>query len=1093
MGASFGLAGLGLAGCREPRNHTLPYSKQPENSIPGIPVFYATSLPGASANEPLVVETHQHRPTKIEGNPSYRPTGYASSNFAQASVLDLYDPDRAQFSYGPKRRQLTRADVTASLKEIAAVAEKNQGEGLAFLAEPSTSPTRARLVAMLRKKYPKATWAEYTPIDDNAGDKALSQFFGKPVRALYDFSKAKRILSLEADFLGHGSDSLANTKGFSKGRKVASAKDAHKMNRLYAVESTFTLTGAAADHRLRVASSHIGAFVLKLYADLLLRLPKSDDRSYTLGILRHGLVLNTNDEVSRYLDKWISECVNDLIENKGASLVVAGAHLPPHVHELVAVINDRLGSVGKTLNYVAVPANDASPITELVKRPANTLVILGGNPVYNAPADLEWEKYQNSAKQVVRVGYHSPRFDETSTAAALHPNGLFISGTHYLESWSDGRTADGTYVPVQPMILPIFDGFQELDVLALLLGLASDSHTLVKETFKGIAANAGIDDAEAAFDAWLAEGVLNGTTYEKVAISMEAVVQANDRSTSNDIGSSVTLPLSRQSLEIRILPSPHTWDGRYANNGWLQEIPDPLLKTCWENVIAVSPKLAKELSIEPNPMTINKLGQLNRNINQLVDGKLQCFEATLTLDGKTIRGPVLIAPGLADYTVALTLGFGRRSVGRIGSRVSELENDGKIVGIGFDVYPFVTSTAPAVRTGVKLELTGEKIFLCSTQDHWSLEGRDIIREANATDYEKHPNFAQEMGIESHSPKIYGKDAGKSLQEKATTQPRGNSAYETPVFGKPFPNVDVWKNHEDQYPAIQQWGMSVDLNTCTGCNACVVACQSENNIPIVGRDQAMKGRSMHWIRMDRYFFDGRQPGETMHLPEDPQVTFMSMACTHCEMAPCESVCPVNATVHDQEGINVMAYNRCVGTRYCANNCPYKVRRFNFLDYSDRKIGHFYEGPLGPKGKPELVKMAMNPDVTVRMRGVMEKCTYCVQRIQQAKIHQKVEAKNSGDVHVPDGVIKTACQQVCAADAIVFGDISDAQSAVSKAKASDRTYSVLGYLNTRPRTTYQAKLRNPNPKMPGGAVSPLSRVEYDGKNHAVHAEHQVEDKN
>lgn len=1066
MGASFGLAGLGLAGCREPRNHILPYAKMPERTIPGIPVYYATSFPGATANEPLLVETHQHRPTKIEGNPSYLAGGKGTSGYAQASVLDLYDPDRAQFSYGPNRAQLSRADVIAALKEIAATAEKTQGAGLAFLAEGSSSPTRARLVEQLRIKFPKAVWAEHEPVDDAAGNKALSALFGKPVRAQYDFAKAKRILALEADFLHRGDGALGHAKGFAQARRVDSAADAGKMNRLYAVESTYTLTGAAADHRLRLATSHLPAFTAALTATLL---EKTQGDAVLIQALRskaEGLSVDS---------QWIDACVEDLLENRGASMVVAGAELPAAVHALVALMNERIGAVGSTLHYVATPESKVVSLAEMVKNPATTVIVLGGNPAYTAPADVDWNGFYKAAKQVVRLGYHSPRYDETSSATTLHSNGLFVASTHYLEEWGDGRTADGTYVPVQPMIRPIFDGFQELEVLALLLGNSSDPYALVKETFQGVASLAGIEDVPSAFAAWLAEGVLRGTGYAfaKVAVDTGKVRKIAE-------GIPAPAALSRQQLEFRILPDSHVWDGRYANNGWLQEVPDSLMKTCWENVIAISPKLAADLAIEPEPMMINRLGQLNRNINQLVDGKLQCPIATLTLAGKTIQGPVFIMPGLADYTVALTLGYGRKNVGRIGAKVPERVHEKKIEGIGFDVYPFVTTAAPACATGGTLALTGEKVFLCSTQDHWSLEGRDIIREANASDYQKNPKFAQEMGIESHSPKVYGKDDGLSVSEKAATQPRGNSAYETPTFDKPFPNVKVWQGHEDQFPGAQQWGMSIDLNTCTGCNACVVACQSENNIPIVGRDQTMKGRSMHWMRLDRYFFDGRQPGETMHLPEDPQVTFMGMSCVHCELAPCESVCPVNATVHDPDGLNVMAYNRCVGTRYCANNCPYKVRRFNFLDYSDRHIGRFYEGPLGPKGKPELHKMVMNPDVTVRMRGVMEKCTYCVQRIQQAKIRQKVSARNSGDVKVPDGAIQVACQQVCPADAIVFGDVSDPQSAVAKAKASDRTYSVLGYLNVRPRTTYQAKLRNPNPKMPGGGKSPLSRVEYDGKN-------------
>ena len=446
----------------------------------------------------------------------------------------------------------------------------------------------------------------------------------------------------------------------------------------------------------------------------------------------------------------------------------------------------------------------------------------------------------------------------------------------------------------------------------------------------------------------------------------------------------------------------------------------------------------------------------------------------------TITGPVFIMPGMADYTIGLQLGFGRRVAGRIATRVDE-RLAGRITGNGFDTYPFVTASAPAVRTGVKFTLTGATVAVCNMQDHWSMEGRDIVREGNVEDLKKNENFAK-LGIDGHAPAVYGKDGNMAPAAKAITTPRGNSAYEHPAHGV-APNVAVWKGHEDKFPALQQWGMSIDLNTCTGCNACVTACQSENNIPIVGREQVLKGRNMHWIRLDRYFFDGRAAAGNA-IPEDPQVTFMGVACQHCETAPCETVCPANATVHDDQGLNTMAYNRCIGTRYCANNCPYKVRRFNFLDFNKRVDGHYYEGPLGPeksvKDPADLPQLQKNPDVSVRMRGVMEKCTYCVQRIQEAKIQAKVRARdNSPDINVRDGAIQVACQQACPAGAIEFGDITDPKSRVAKAKASTRSYGALTYLNTRPRTTYQAKLRNLNLRMPGANLVPLSRLEMNGR--------------
>ena len=491
-------------------------------------------------------------------------------------------------------------------------------------------------------------------------------------------------------------------------------------------------------------------------------------------------------------------------------------------------------------------------------------------------------------------------------------------------------------------------------------------------------------------------------------------------------------------------------------------------------------------------MLINKIGQMNRNINLTVAGRLLCRIAKVTVDGVTIHGPVFIMPGMADYTLGLQLGFGRTVAGRVATRVDE-RLAGRVTGNGFSAYPLVSSVASAYRSGAHLELTAATVPVCNMQDHWSMEGRDIVREGNAEDLRENADFAK-LGIDGHAPAVYGKDGKMSPAQKAITTPRGNSAYEHPDHSV-APNVAVWKGHEGEFLPLQQWGMSIDLNTCTGCNACVTACQSENNIPVVGRDQVLKGRNMQWIRLDRYFFDGRD-NAGLAIPEDPQVTFMGVACQHCETAPCETVCPANATVHDDQGLNTMAYNRCIGTRYCANNCPYKVRRFNFLDYNKREAGHYYEGPLGPAKLPkdpaDLPQLQKNPDVSVRMRGVMEKCTYCVQRIQEAKIHAKVRAKNSADVKVADGTLQVACQQACPAGAIEFGDITDPSSRVSKAKASTRSYGALTYLNTRPRTTYQAKLRNLNPKMPGANRVPLSRKEMAGReghaapHGAVHAE-------
>ena len=1045
MGASFGLAGLGLAGCREPRNHTLPYSKQPENTIPGVATYYASSFPGEWANQPLIVETHQHRPTKVEGNTSHAPNGSASSKFAQASVLDLYDPERAQFSVGANGATLSIAAAREALVQLASEAKSNSGEGLVFVARPSTSPTRARLVQLIQSALPQSRFVEYTPVSQNGAELTLG------ARPLPDYAKARRILSLDADFLGSGDASVEATRAYASGRRADNADEAEQMTRLYVVESTFTLTGAAADHRLRASTSHISALAALFAAEVLAQTGNNDEATLLLSKVS-GVNVDQN---------WIKECVTDLVKAKDKSLIVAGAHLSADAHRAVFLANAALGAA---VRYATVPSASKHQLSDLVSNVPSTLVILGGNPAYDAPANVPFAKLVKAAKKVVRLGYHGAAFDETS-ALVKSVGGIVLAASHYLENWSDGRTVDGTYVPVQPMIEPLFPSFSELDVLAPFAGSTKDAHGLVRETFQEISR----DKSDSAFSAWLAEGVLDKSGYSIInpLINLDGLKPFSSPQ------------LSFDALEVRILPSVHTGDGMYANNGWLAEAPDPMSKTAWENIILISPKLAAKLDIEPRQGVITRLGALNGKINELIDGRLIARIAKLTLDGVTIQGPLFIMPGLADFTLGLQLGFGRSVAGRVATRVAE-RLQGKVVGNGFNVYPFVSVDSPAFRSGVRLELTGETAPVCNLQDHWSVEGRDIVREGNAEDMRHNQNFAK-LGIDGHAPAVYGKDEKLSPAEKAINTPRGNSAYEHPDHTV-APNVAAWRGHESEFPQLQQWGMSIDLNTCTGCNACVTACQAENNIPVVGRDQVLKGRNMHWIRLDRYFFDGRDQVSSA-IPEDPQVTFMGVACQHCETAPCETVCPANATVHDDQGLNTMAYNRCIGTRYCANNCPYKVRRFNFLDYNKREAGHYYEGPLGPAKLPkdptDLPQMQKNPDVSIRMRGVMEKCTYCVQRIQEAKIQAKVNAKDSAGIRVVDGTIKVACQQVCPAEAIEFGDITDPRSRVAKAKASSRTYGALTYLNTRPRTTYQAKLRNLNIRMPGANRVPLSRQEMAGR--------------
>lgn len=1033
MAASFALGGMGLAsGCRRPEEKILPYGKSVETIIPGLPLYFATAMPAKGGAIPLLAETHEGRPTKLEGNPSYAPYGGSTTMLAQASVLDLYDPDRAT-THRVKGAAVDAGVINGVLADISRAYGTNGGAGLAFLVDESTSPTRAALAARLRARYPRAIWSVYEATSNEASLEAGRAVFGADVKPIHRFDRAKRVVSIDSDFLHTEAHALAHARDFAKARRVIKPTD--PMNRLYAVESNLTLTGSMADHRLRLASSHMLGFAAALAQAV------TGDASF--APLAAGIDFKEKA-------KWLAAVAKDLNDHRGACLVVAGAHLPPAVHSIVHALNAALDNIGATVDFVSVPSQGAAPapLSELVSAMKSgeirTLVIVNGNPVYNAPVNLGFKDALKHVANVVRYSYYA---DETSQLASTH-----IAAAHYLESWGDARTADGTIVPIQPQILPLFGGLTDIELFARLANeTTTDPHALVLATVSRLGGDEG------AFRKFLHDGVLAGTAYAKANVRLNA---SGLRTALNAAGYTPPV-LSKDSLEVRFIADAKMDDGRHANNGWLQECPDAVTKLAWDNAILVSPRLGRELGIAPGGSLIQVSRKETAHFHQ---GKEQAFIGRVTLDGRSIEGPLQIQPGLSDYTIILPLGYGRTASGRIGNKT------------GHDFYPLRTAAARSIAIGARIEVTNRRYELANTQEHWSMEGRDIVREANVDEFAKNPDWVNSIGMESHAPSNLGKDRHMPLGEVAATTPRGNSLYESP-----------------NYTGVHQWGMSIDLNTCIGCNACVVACQSENNIPIVGKQQVLRGREMHWIRLDRYYSDGRIDAAAFggegnkEIPEDPQVVIQPMACQHCELAPCETVCPVNATVHDEEGLNVMAYNRCIGTRYCANNCPYKVRRFNFFDWNKRSIDELYMGPLGAIGMTELAKMGKNPEVSVRMRGVMEKCTYCVQRIEHAKIHQKVKAGASGDIQVPDGTIKPACQQVCPVEAVVFGNILDPNSAVSKAKARDHDYAVLGYLNVRPRTTYLGRFRNPNPDMPDYAALPLSRTEYEAKNHPAHGGH------
>ena len=1005
MSASFLLAGFGLAGtgCRRPEDKLMPFGKAPENYTFGTAQYFSTAMPTRGGAVPLAVKSYEGRPVKIEGNHSYPDGNGGTDRYAQASILNLYDPDRATGCKQDGKVQ-TYATALAALDELAKKFAANQGAGLALLLEPGTSPSRQRLQKDITAKLPKARWFAYDPVDNGIHQRAASQAFGKSVRPQFRYDDAKVILALDADFIGSEEDAHNNIRRFANGRRLVNPGDS--MSRLYTVESLFSLTGLNADHRLRLPASAVIQVAAAIAA--------------ACGVKVGSIALPAG--VS---PEWISECAKDLLAHKGAALVVAGQRQPLAVHLIANALNAALGNIGKTVQLLAVNEAAAGSITELATAlnagQVETLAILGGNPVYNAPGDLNWAATQRKAKTVVRLGYHD---DETSAVANWH-----FPEAHYLESWGDALTSDGTLVPVQPLIAPLFGGLTELEFLARLAGLSvTNPHEIVRETFAGYSKG-----GEEAWKTFLHDGFLPGTAAKATEAKLnDAVVTSAAAAAKNNVA-------GKDNLEIVLHRDYCLDDGRYANNGWLQELPDPITKMVWDNGLLMSRKTAQELGLQNFDVVEVKLGE------------------------RAVKAPVWVQPGMADYSLGLALGYGRTRTGRVG------------MNAGFDAYPLLAAGAGFIAVGATLRKTGETYELATTQSHWSMEGRGIVREANLEQFVKHPEFAEAMNAEE-------------------------APSEAPIYPNPFSDP---KNRSPLF----QWGMAIDLSACVGCGTCVMACQSENNIPIVGKDLVKRGREMHWLRIDRYYASNPMKHtftETLQKDEeqqfqgwidDVQAVNQPMLCQHCEAAPCESVCPVNATVHDQEGLNVMVYNRCVGTRYCSNNCPYKVRRFNYLDYNKRPLkdlkGPFYPSPLvhstdgewdlarwwknqdatmRPDDELDLIRMIKNPDVTVRMRGVMEKCTYCVQRIEGAKIAQKVKAGASGDVVMPDGTFTTACAQACPANAIVFGNLADPESRVAKMKTQVRNYSVLELLATHPRTTYLARVRNPNPAMPDYIANP-----------------------
>ena len=945
MAASAAMAGLSAC-TKLPTEKIVPYVHPPEQIIPGKPLFYATSINHGGAATGLLVESHMGRPTNVQGNPEHPGSLGSSDLFAQASILNLYDPDRSQ-SVIHDGRISTWGEFEAAVRNLRAqVAPK--GTGLRILTETVFSPTLAAQLHSLLQQFPDAKWHQYEPCSGDGVREGTRLAFGKPVNPVYRIDQADVIVSLDSDFLTQGAGHVRYARDFSTRRDLAQGPSS-KINRLYVVEPMPTSTGTTADHRLPIRATDVPAFARQLAVAVGLTVPAGSDQP-----------------VLKIPANWIKAAAADLTAHRGACLVVPGEYQPPIVHALAHAMNAALGNVGKTVIYTdpieANPVNQIESLTDLVNDlnagKVECLLIIGANPAYDAPADFNFTSAVTKAKTRIHSGLY---LDETAELCQWH-----APSAHYLETWSDGRAYDGTVGIVQPLIAPLYDGRSAHEMIALLAGDEGKSgHTLVHDYWQGQRSEKGAA-FEAVWETALHDGIVAGSALPAITAAVQ---------TSFTTSSSAQMQGGNaNALEVVFRPDPSIGDGEYANNGWLQELPKPVTRLTWDNAVLMGVAMAASMNLSTGDYV------------------------TLQFGGREAAGGVFVVPGHADNSVTIHLGYGRRRAGSVGTLQ------------GFSAYLIRTSTAPWASRGLEIDKTGQSYGFASTQQQYSIdfEGhpseeesayafrRDLVQIATLDEFTKNPSFAQ-------------------TDESSAT---------------PGPTL---------YPPVKYdgyaWGMSIDLNKCVGCNACVVACQSENNIAVVGKEQVMRGRAMHWIRIDTYF-----RGDL----DNPEMYYEPLPCMQCENAPCEYVCPVGATTHSAEGLNDMVYNRCVGTRYCSNNCPYKVRRFNFFLFSDYKT-------------PSLFGLR-NPNVTVRSRGVMEKCTYCVQRINAAKIRSEEENRS-----VRDGEIVTACQQACPSQAIVFGDVNDPNSRVSKLKAQTRNYGLLEDLNTRPRTTFLARVRNPNPAL------------------------------
>jgi Fe-S-cluster-containing dehydrogenase component/anaerobic selenocysteine-containing dehydrogenase len=1001
-GASLALAGLGGTACvRRPEEEILPYTHQPEEVIPGIATRYATVHPRTQGGLGLLVTAYEGRPTKIEGNPGHSLSFGTVDTWAQSEILRLYDPDRTRTPM-KGAEHVSWADFDTFSKAHFDGLAQNGGQGLAFVVDGADKPTFDRLLGQAKAKWPNAQIFRWDPVNTDASDGGASIAFGPNSRVHLDVTNAKVMLALDSNFLVDGPEHLVHSKGWGARRVLKSKADADNMNRLYAVEGVFSLTGANADHRHRVPSSQIGAFLAAVAGELA-----------TAGVAIADLPRGAAPADSA---KFAAAVAKDLAAHRGESLIIVGDRQPAAVHALAYAINAALGAteagLQKVTTAVTPGVNLVASVNELAAAleggKIDTLVVVDVNLAATTPGALKLADSLKKAKTVIHAGLIA---DETAKLAGWH-----VPLAHFLESWGDARAYDGTASIVQPLILPIFGARSEVSFLGGLLGLGLDDKKLVEETWSALSV------AGKTWRRALHDGVVAGVGAGRVALVAPAAANAAVATAFAAIPAK-----GAGTLEVALTMG-SVLDGRLANLGWNMELPDSMSKLVWDNALVISPALAKEVGIN---------SRLKRN-------SYMSDVVSIDVGGRVIEAPTFVLPGLEKNSAYLHLGFGRQA-GVVAT------------GVGVSAYPLMDKDG-SYNVVATIKPTGKIVELASTQDHFSRPGNPFneVTFAEATTYK--PEDKERVlgttfdGAKKQSPVVRGGKLTQYKEHGAAFAHEGDIPANLVEHGTPAhrPAKPIQPTKEIAYDG-QQWGMVIDLGACTGCNACVISCQAENNIPTVGREQVLLGREMHWLRIDRYFEGDVDNPTSVHQP---------MTCQHCENAPCEPVCPVGATVHDEEGINSMAYNRCIGTRYCANNCPFKVRRYNYFDFT--VTANVYRDAEKVK-RADVYKLQRNPNVTVRYRGVMEKCSYCTQRVEAAKI----AFKNAGGDRrqLKDGAVITACQQVCPTGAITFGNINDETSKVHVAKLNDRNYELLQELNIRPRTSYLARLKNNNPELEG----------------------------